>query len=263
MGVRVIAIDWSGAKKNPRRKIWRSEFIDGKPLLPKDGLDRSETVTYLKSATQGQDRVFVGLDFAFSFPSWFVRKQGCSDVAEIWNRVEEQGERWLDECRNPFWGRRRQKCELATEFLFRQTERDSEPILGIRAKSVFQLAGGGHVGTGSLRGMTFLAGLRQCYAIWPFDPPSRHVVVEIYPRRLTGAIKKSNKQERTDYLCQPEFQKLPTEWLRVASSCEDAFDAAISAYKMNQHIDTLTSLQRTCDPEVLLEGMIWDPQCKN
>jgi hypothetical protein len=152
------------------------------------------------------------------------------------------------------------QCGTA-EFLFRQTER-------VRAYSWHQgevgfPSGGGHVGTGSLRGMTFLTRLRQSYAIWPFDPPSRHVVVEIYPRRLTGAIKKSNKQERTDYLCQPEFQKLPAEWLQVASSCEDAFDAAISAFKMNQHIDALTSLQQTSDPEVLLEGMIWDPQSKN
>jgi hypothetical protein len=260
MGVQVIAIDWSGAKRNPQRKIWKSEFINGTPHLPKNGRNRDETVSDLRAPQNGSDQVFVGLDFAFSCPAWFVRKQDCSNIADFWSKVEEHCEQWLDECRNPFWGRRRQKCELTKQLLFRQTELSSGSILGVRPKSVFQLAGGGQVGTGSLRGMAFLTALRRSYSIWPFDPPSQYVVVEIYPRLLTEAIKKSNQQERTDYLSRAEFEKLPEKWRQVASSCEDAFDAAISAFKMNQHVDKLRSLKQTTDPEALLEGVIWDPR---
>ncbi|MFH4263722.1 hypothetical protein WAJ43_23025, partial [Acinetobacter baumannii] len=56
------------------------------------------------------------------------------------------------------------------------------------AKPTFLLAGGGHVGTGSLRGMPFLAALRAAgYAVWPFDDAAGRTAVEIYPTALRAA----------------------------------------------------------------------------
>lgn len=77
---------------------------------------------------------------------------------------------------------------------FRQTELDVR-ARGIRPKSVFQLVGAGQVGRGSLYGMQALHRLAAAgFRIWPFDPPGRPLVVEIFPRLLTRAVVKSNAQ---------------------------------------------------------------------
>jgi hypothetical protein len=168
--VRVIAIDWSGAKR-PKKKIWRAEFFGETPITPECGLDRDEIVDYLIDTKDVSTTTFVGIDFAFSYPEWFVHKHGCSSAPEFWRVAKEQGEEWLRKCPPPFWGRpgtTRPDCEK----LFRHTEQGATSVGGIRPKSVFQIYGPGHVGTGSLRGMPALLKLREAgFAIWPFDPP--------------------------------------------------------------------------------------------
>ena len=68
-------------------------------------------------------------------------------------------------------------------------------------KSGFKIADAGQVGTGSIRGIPYLTQLRAAgIAVWPFDPPTRPLVVEIYPRLLTGPIVKSSAVQRADYL---------------------------------------------------------------
>jgi len=261
MGVRIIAIDWSGAKKRPGKKIFWAEFRDGRAVRLESGRDRDRTVELLIDSASGADTVVAGLDFAFSCPAWFLRHQQHFDVGAFWDAVGHCGEAWLEDCSAPFWGRRGRKCQIAGEQLFRRTELRAQSATGVRPKSVFQLAGGGHVGTGSLRGMAFLPKLRQSgFAIWPFDRPTRNVLVEIYPRLLTGRVNKSNKQARSDYLSRWDFQSLPAELLQDAASSEDAFDALISAFRMSQHANQLRRLQRATDSEVLLEAEIWAPQ---
>jgi hypothetical protein len=264
MAVRIIAIDWSGAKKNAGKKIFWAEFRNGRAVCLENGRDRDQTIRCLVDSANGPDKVIVGLDFAFSCPAWFVRHQKHSDVGPFWDTVGHRCEEWLEECSSPFWGRRGQKCLIAKEQLYRRTELQAQPVAGIRPKSVFQLAGGGHVGTGSLRGMAFLPKLRESgFAIWPFDRPAKSVVIEIYPRLLTGEVKKNNKEARQNYLLSNEFQSLRTEWRQRAVSSEDAFDAAISAFRMNQHLGEIDKLQQATDAEVLLEGKIWIPQNKS
>src|SRR5690606_29646039 len=110
----------------------------------------------------------VGLDFAFSFPAWFVEGQGFSEASELWAAMHGGlAERWLQSCEPPFWGRPgKPKCGEHPHF--RRTEQDYRSR-GHQAKSVFQIGGAGAVGTGSLRGMPVLHRLRRAgFTVWPF-----------------------------------------------------------------------------------------------
>ena len=90
------------------------------------------------------------------------------------------GERWLGDCApvlrrsgNPAAGRRRAVPGQRA---------DPGPAPGLTPKSIFQLAGPGAVGPGSLRGMPLLTTLRdRGWAVWPFDPFGPRTVVEVYP----------------------------------------------------------------------------------
>ena len=82
--------------------------------------------------------------------------------------------------------------------LYRRTDRDAG--MGA-AKSIFQIGGAGAVGTGSIRGMPQLLTLaEQDVQIWPFSADGWPRVVEIYPRALTGPVRKSSWTERHAYL---------------------------------------------------------------
>jgi hypothetical protein len=257
---RVIAVDWSGARKRAKRKIWRAEFLDAVPTAPEGDLDREEIADYLIQAKSTSRTMFVGLDFAFSYPEWYIRELGCSSAPEFWRVAKAQGEQWLKACPTPFWGRRSTTRPGPNCEIFRYTERNQESIGGIRPKSVFQVSGPGHVGTGSLRGMPALLKLRDAgFAIWPFDPPNSHMVVEIYPRLLTKEVHKGNKNHRERYLSAAPFSAFGAGWTGAASSSEDAFDAAISAVCMQEHLDELQSLPATTIQEQI-EGKIWLPR---
>jgi hypothetical protein len=94
------------------------------------------------------------------------------------------------------------------------------------------------------------------YSIWPFDQPSWPMVVEIYPRLLTGPVKKSSQTSREIYLSAftPTLSK---EFYDAASSNEDAFDAAISALVMGARADEFEKLQRGIEARELIEGRVW------
>lgn len=256
--MRIIAIDWSGAKRGDRRKIWAAEFCNGLavPELVR-GKDRAEISHYLVDAVRMTPELIVGLDFAFSFPSWFVATR-CSSVQQLWAKADEEGETWLAECRPPFWGRTNvPRCDLGGKSHYRRTERE-QSIGGIQAKSAFQINGAGAVGTGSIRGMAMLHRLKAHFSIWPFDTPAWPRMIEIWPRALTGKIKKSDKAEREKYLA-IKYPNIPLDWRSAAQESEDAFDAVVSACVMQKHEDALSSLEATDDPEIKLEGQIWYP----
>jgi len=142
---------------------------------------------------------------------------------------------------------------------FRRTDIGEGRSLGGQAKSVFQIGGAGAVGTGSLRGMPHLTCLRNAgFSIWPFDPPGRPLVVEIYPRVLTGPVVKSDLNARFNYLSE-RFPTLSTDWRDRAATTEDAFDAAVSALAMWTHRRELETLQPVVDETALMEGQIWVP----
>ncbi len=253
----IIAIDWSGDHTQACRKIWLAEALEGRLVRLQNGNDRTRIADMLTRKTEMDPRFVVGLDFAFSFPAWFCTAVGATTAYDLWTRVDELGEKWLHRCVAPFWGKAGQKRDASYEG-FRRTEqavvRDRP---GAIPKSIFQIGGAGAVGTGSIRGMPILKRLRDAgCSIWPFDPPGWPLVLEIYPRLMTGPVNKSSAERRRAYLS-TQCSALPHEDQLRAASNEDAFDAAVSALMMSRRADEFAALSQAADPCERLEGKIW------
>ena len=258
-----VAIDWSGSATaaGQRRHIVLASWKKGAIAL-RSGYTRHEVGEWLIATAAQHPHMVVGLDFAFAFPAWWMRAQGCPDAFALWSMAEERGERWLGEGCAPFWGRPgqpRPDDHCAPGWLgFRRTDRVMQ-INGcsIRPKSPFQIGGAGAVGTGSIRGMPLLRCLHQSgFHIWPFDPPELPLVMEIYPRLFTGAVVKSDPAARAAYLRRPAFSHLPGEVLTMAAASEDAFDALCSVLGMVNHAEHLHELELG-DDDQRMEGAIW------
>jgi hypothetical protein len=257
---RIVAVDWSGAQTGAQRKIWLAEAREGAVVRLEDGRSRPELEAHLVEDAGRDAGVVIGLDFGFSLPAWFMREQGFASAPQLWAHLAgDRDERWLARCEPPFWGRpgtRRPSLDPMRPF-HRACER------GIGAKSVFQVGGAGAVGTGSLRGMPMLHRLlRAGFHVWPYDAPGFPLVVEIYPRQLTGALRKSNPAARAAYI--ERWQRratvdVPGALLERARASEDAFDALFSAIAMWDHVDDLCTLPAISDPLTRFEGAIWYP----
>jgi hypothetical protein len=251
-----IAVDWSGAKRCSG-KIWIARVSDRQVHRLQPVKSREEAIDWLLRCLQENPQTVVGLDFAFSFPVWFLRERSFKDAFELWDTAARDGEKWLQECQPPFWGRPGKPRPLI-EGHYRRTELSLSSVTGIRPKSVFQIGGAGAVGTGSIRGMPFLSRMRRegC-AIWPFDDPRDPLVIEIYPRILTGPVVKSSRKDRSAYL--KRWPALTTDIRSRAAASEDAFDALVSALVMDAHIAEIRSLGAGDDLS-RLEGEIWLPK---
>lgn len=214
-----VAVDWSGRVAGAGRYIWLAEATpDGRLTRLQNGRDRGQLGEALLAAALADPDLIVGLDFAFSFPLWFLDEQGLDSALDVPAALAES---WLHACRAPFWGRPGRR--RGPEPQFRETELDVRDRLGLHPKSIFQIGGAGAVGTGSLRGLPLLRRLRaEGFAIWPFDPPAKPLVVEIYPRRHTGPLRKSDPRARETYAL---THALPAQ----AATTDDALDAAASA----------------------------------
>ena len=254
--MRAIAVDWSGAKK-PAGKIWIAEACRGS-LTRLDPLDsREEAIHEVLAHLRSDEQRVAGLDFGFSLPAWFFRKNGLTRVYDLWALAEREGERWLRDCPWPFWGRTGKK-RPALEAHFRRTEAQCQQVQGIRPKSIFQIGGAGAVGTGSIRGMPFLKRIHDAgFRIWPFDGSQLPLVLEIYPRILTGSVVKSAGEKRAAYLA-AKWPDLAPEAASSAIRSEDAFDAAVSALIMAARFTEFYKLPRA-DAVARIEGEIWQP----
>jgi Protein of unknown function (DUF429) len=246
--VRVVAIDWSGKAKGAEEFIWLAEVRDGRLAELRNGLGRAEVVAWLVD----EHPDVVGLDFAFSFPAWWCAARGWTRVEEAWAAAGDEGEAWLADCDEPFWGRPGKTNLHTPERAMRRTDQGG-------AKSVFQIGGAGAVGTGSIRGMPHLLTLAEAgFAVWPFSA-GRPLVVEIYPRALTGPVHKSRWAERRELLTTRFAGAQPEVLLERAAGSEDAFDAAVSALVMAGHAVELAALEPASDPVDSIEGRIWRP----
>lgn len=257
-----IAVDWSGSLSAVRSRLWLAESRERRLVRVERGFERAEVVRHLIECAARQPRLVVGLDFAFSFPRWFVDQLGARSAREVWERVARDGEDWLARCPHPFWGKPLvpRPPPVAGRSAWRATENASLLVGGIGPKSVFQIGGAGTVGVGSLRGMPYLCELQDAgFAIWPFDAARLPLVVEIYPRYLTGRVDKSNAVARALYL-QSRLARESRSLLSVAASSEDAFDAAVSAACMQRFSRDFTRLVRLRRSALdRLEGRIWTP----
>ena len=244
--LRVLAVDWSGSMHGSQRRTWLAEAcVPGRLVRLEGGWSRAALATEF---TRVDQRSVIGLDFAFAFPAWFMRQLGCDTAHQLWQCAAERGEEWLARCESPFWGRPGRPRPVHEQAAFRQTELAVPRIAGIAPKSAFQVGGSGSVGTGSIRGMPLLLALHQAGAsIWPFDPPHWPIVLEIYPRLLTGPVNKSSASARRTLLA-ARFPRLAPEHVERASASEDAFDAAVAALVMIEHAADLSSLPAASDP---------------
>ncbi len=282
-----MAVDWSGRvdAAGQRRGIWMgvwTSLSEGVAEVTLDGeKTRDEVVKRLIALAAETPKMVVGVDFCFSYPEWFVREVGAETVQEFWRIVSEQGETWLGKAcpHDYFWGKPGRKntcftgeaagrmfrradhaCKIRSEILD-PDQRDK--IKGIAPKSPFQTGGAGAVGTGSLRGIPELLRLSQSgFSVWPFDVPRLPMLLEIYPRLLTGEVKKSNGEARREYLRQrrlanPAYMALSDEVVAKACGSEDAFDALVSVMEMSARRANFGELVRAVDPVMLLEGAVW------
>ncbi len=247
-----MAVDWSGAASGAHRRIAVAEARPGELLSVTRGLSREAALARVLAARPA----VASFDFSFAFPAWFARSLGCADVEALWARVAADGEDWLAACAPPFWGRpgRRRPARGPGEPELRR----AEARLPGRPSSTFQVGGAGAVGTGSLRGMPFLPALREAgFALWPWDAGRMATVLEIYPRVFTGPVVKSSPAARAERVAADP--RIPPALRRQAAATEDAFDAALSALALAEHLPELLALPATEDPDELLEGAIWLP----
>ena len=254
----IVAVDWSGnaTAAGQREHIWIAVVQDGVLIGLEAGRTRTEVIELLVVRASAVPDMIVGLDFSFSFPAWFVEHHGAADVVTFWEIVERDGEGWLAACQPPFWGRPGTRRPDGPDQL-RATDRAFPPVGGIRPKSVFQIGGAGAVGTGTIRGVPHVLRLHKAgFAIWPFSPPRRPMVIEAYPRAMTGVVNKSSAAERAAFL---DGWDIPRHLRPRAEQSDDAFDAAITALQMSRHLEELGALTQTTDPIARLEGTIWLP----
>jgi hypothetical protein len=254
--IQTIAIDWSGRERGAAEAIWLARVRDGALVELENGMERDEVIDAALAAVRAEPETVVGLDFAFAFPAWYSERRGWSSGREIWDAMRDEADALLAACEPPFWGRPGVRAQVIGPPL-----RETEAAAPSKPKSVFQIGGAGAVGTGSLRGMRHLADLADAgVAIWPFDDPRLPMVLEIYPRALTGPVLKSRHRARREYLARRFADQDPVIRERAAGS-EDAFDAAVSALVMARHRDELASLA-TAPPgsRARVEGAIWLPR---
>ena len=231
---RVVAVDWSGRRAGEARAIWTAEVVDGAMVDLRDGRTRAQVIDHLVDLALSGEPLVVGLDFSFSVPAWFARKHGCADVGS------------------------RSSSSLNPSIVNQLVTFTASvgAIAGTRPKSFFQIGGAGAVGTGSLRGMPHLTTLRAAgFAIWPFDPPSRATVVEMWPRLCTGPVVKSRRAARVAHLAVHH----PTV-AAAAAATEDAFDAAVSAMVMAGDVEAFRQLPPVSTSVERIEGRIWLPR---
>jgi hypothetical protein len=253
-----IAIDWSGEAKGAGKRICLAEVVGDDLVRLETGWTIDRLTLSLIHRAESDPSIVVGIDFAFSFPVWFVQQLGGT-IESVWLAAERNGEGWLRTHQSPFWGWAGSTRPAADEGRpeFRKTDLALAGVYG-RPKSVFQVSGPGTVGTGSIRGMPVLARLRNAgFAIWPFDAPSLPLIVEIYPRALTGRVVKSDPSQRRKYLASKSWP-LTAEQRTLAADSEDAFDAALSARAMARNSQRFVSLPAP-EADEELEGKIWVP----
>jgi hypothetical protein len=268
---------------------------DGKVTL-ESGRTREELFAWLVEMARETPRMVVGIDCCFSFPAWFLAEHGCRTVFDFWRHVAEgQGERWLArECEEVarderFWGkphkRPEQFCGQGLHRSMRATDMENKitpkmlegdperaaKVKGITPKSPFQIGGSGSVGTGSLRAMPFLLRMREAgFRVWPFESSlvagkrPMPLVVEMYTRLLTGAVKKSNPVARREYLLAKKkmdaaYAGLSRGVVAKALGSEDAFDALVCCMEMVLWREEFAGLRATRDEVLRLEGITWRP----
>jgi hypothetical protein len=297
---RLVAVDWSGDKgPGQRKKIWAGVWtrggkgkVAGGSVLLENGRSREELTAWLVAMARETPRMVVSIDCCFSYPAWFLAEHGCATVFDFWRHVAAgHGERWLGttcaehERDLRFWGRPHKRpevfCGAGYPTMMRRTDMENKieqgleggdperaaKMRGITPKSPFQVGGSGSVGTGSLRAMPWLLQLWESgFRVWPFEDADERkpLLVEMYTRLLTGAVKKSNAGARKAYLASRKktdalYAGLSRDVVTKALGSEDGFDALVCCLEMVRWQEEFADLRATEDAGLRLEGITWRP----
>ena len=185
----------------------------------------------------GNDRVLVGLDFAFSFPRRDTGEffpgvpdpDAPSTACDLWQRVDKICEDTEDFYAGTFVEDERyapyfQDGDQYEPRLRMTDERCHCMGLG-RPETVFKLVGPTQVGKGSLAGMRVLHHLRSHLCVWPFDrlPRSRSVdvVVEVYP----GAFVHMSKVTSSNPPSRPTVRKAKVSDMETLNRIMEFYDS--------------------------------------
>jgi hypothetical protein len=251
---RAIGIDWSGDLANAPRKIWWCEVGPRGVLRLENGRAAAAVVDELRARRD----VVAGLDFAFSFPAWFVDALGGTARA-AWEAARDRGEAWLRGPEWPFW-RRGAPRDLPDPL--RRTEREAAASVGLAPSSAFKLVGAAQVGPGSVRGMPGLLALQDAgCAVWPFDPvrPGAPLVLEIWPRLCYGErVVKAREDARAAWVAR-RAPRLAAPFRDAAVASDDAFDALAAALALWRARASVAALPPARDAVEAREGRIWVP----
>jgi hypothetical protein len=243
---RAIAVDWSGRadRAGQRRAIWTATARDGALTSLETGRDRREAVAALLAALDAEPWTIVGLDFAFSWPRWYLDAEGLADAGDAWRRAGELAVVPARLLPRPFWGagiRRLADAGLEGRERYRLTE-TTPGAVAAGARSTFHARGNGTVGLQSIRGMPHLAELRRAgVAVWPFDVPRARspIAVEIFPRMIARRLAPGGASGVT--FRAGVVGALPVAALAgvalardLALANQDAFDAAVSAIALSR-----------------------------
>jgi hypothetical protein len=195
-------------------------------------------------AVAAEPSTIVGLDFAFSWPRWYLDERGLPGPEDAWAHAAGLAALPSRELPRPFWGagiRPLVAAGLEGRERLRLTETAPEPAAA-GARSTFHAGGNGTVGLQSIRGMPFLGELRRAgVRIWPFDAPApgAPLVVEIFPRMIARRL--APGRARGGAFRALVTAAVPEDALAgvagagdLALANQDAFDAAVSAIALSR-----------------------------
>lgn len=216
MSLSVAIVDWSAASAlSPARPSPDAIWVGIRDAT-------GERVEYLRSRTAAEallrDLVktgnwLIGFDFPFAYPSGFAQRlTGRAEAPAVWEWLETRIEDAPDNRNNrfqvaaavnrqfgggPFWGRPASLAlpDLPARKLVDYTalglpERRAVEGLVPSAQAVWKLYTTGSVGSQALMGLPVIARLARLpgVAVWPFQPPARVTLAEVYPSLLAPEV---------------------------------------------------------------------------
>lgn len=215
-----VIVDWSARsapspKKESKDSIWigvaRNNGVQTKYLRTRAAAE-AWLIDFFAAETAAGRRALVGFDFPFGYPAGVAQTIcGKASALSLWDWFADHVEDGEDNANNrydvaakinrlypgigPFWGTpgAREIADVPARGNDRIGEHPPERRacegLAKGAKTVWQLAGAGAVGSQVIMGLAFLQRLRSAVSdvsIWPFQtgwdaPRTGHLIAEIYP----------------------------------------------------------------------------------
>src|SRR5712691_4578800 len=98
-----IAIDGSGAAKGAGKRICLAEVVGDDLFRLETGWTTDRLTSSLIYRAEDDPSIVVGLDFAFSFPVWFVQELGAT-IESVWLRPSAAERAGCESAKALFWG---------------------------------------------------------------------------------------------------------------------------------------------------------------